>query len=71
VVKPWQVKSWCIPQASASFVAKREDLLAGYQRPYHPKRPQGCLDAARQERHRTPKGTLPRQPGQPVRQDSE
>jgi hypothetical protein len=48
-----------------------EDVLDVYQRPYDPTRPQICLDEARKERHSTPQGTRPSQPGQPVRQDYE
>jgi len=35
-IKPWQVKEWCIPQADVEFVAKMEDALEVYQRPYDP-----------------------------------
>lgn len=35
-MKPWLVKEWCIPQADAAFVAKMEDVLDVYQRPYDP-----------------------------------
>jgi hypothetical protein len=48
-----------------------EDVLAVYQRPYDPQRPQVCLDEVRKELHSTPKGTLPSQPGLPARQDYE
>jgi hypothetical protein len=48
-----------------------EDVLEVYQRPYDAKRPQVCLDEARKELHSTPKGTLPREPGRPARQDYE
>jgi hypothetical protein len=68
-IKPWHVKSWCIPKPSAQFVAKMEDVLEVYQRPYDAKRPQVCLDEARKELHSTPKGTLPSEPGRPARQD--
>ena len=37
------MKSWCIPRASARFVANMEDVLSVYQRPYDPKRPQVCV----------------------------
>ena len=33
-LKPWLVAEWCIPEASAEFVAKMEDVLAVYERPY-------------------------------------
>ena len=48
-----------------------EAVLDVYQRPYDPERPQVCLDEALKELHSTPQGTLPRQPGQPERQDYE
>lgn len=36
---------WCIPPAqSAEFVAKMEDVLEVYSRPYDPKRPVVCMD---------------------------
>ena len=28
------MKEWCIPKADADFVAKMEDVLEVYQRPY-------------------------------------
>jgi hypothetical protein len=65
------VKSWCIGQLTARYVAKMEDVLDVYQRPYDPQRPVVCLDEAGKELHDTPYGTLPMQPGQVARQDYE
>jgi transposase len=65
------VKSWCIPQASARFVAKMEDVLSVYQQPYDPKRPQVCLDEISKALRSTPRGQLSLQPGQPRREDYE
>ena len=48
-----------------------EDALDVYQRPYNPKRPQVCFDEGGKELRDTPQGTLPMQPGQPVREDYE
>jgi len=70
-LKPWRVKSWCIGKPSAQYVAKMEDVLAVYARPYDPKRPVVCLDEASKELHSTPRGSLPMLPGQPQRQDYE
>jgi len=42
-----------------------------YQRPYNPKRPVVFLDEASQELHDIPRGRLPVEPGQPLRQDYE
>ena len=65
------MKSWCIPKASARFVAKMEDVLSVYQQPYDPKRPQVCLDEISKALHSTPRGQLSMRPGQPKRQDYE
>jgi hypothetical protein len=70
-LKPWQVKSWCIGQPSAQYVAKMEDVLEVYQRPYDPQRPVVCLDETSKALRDTPRGHLPLEPGQPERQDYE
>lgn len=69
-LKPRQVQSGCIPpQASARFVAKMEDVLEVYARPYDPEYPQICLDEKRKELRDTPQGQLPPAPDQPRRED--
>lgn len=65
------MKSWCIGKPSAQYVAKMEDVLDVYARPYDAKRPLICLDEASKELHDTPRGTLPMESGQPQRQDYE
>jgi hypothetical protein len=65
------VKSWCIGKPSAQYVAKMEDVLDVYARPYDAKRPLVCLDEASKELHDTPRGTLAMEPGQSQRQDYE
>jgi hypothetical protein len=65
------VKSWCIGKPSAQYVAKMEDVLEVYSRPYDEKRPVVCLDEKSKELHDTPHGELPMQPGQERRQDYE
>ena len=43
--KPHLKRCWCIPpQQNSDFVAKMEDVLAVYARPYDEKRPQVCMD---------------------------
>ena len=63
------MEEWCIPEASAEFVAKMEDVLAVYERPYDPLRPVVCIDEMNrqlvEERH------IPCESGQPERVDSE
>src|SRR5579859_6116477 len=56
----------CIGKPSASYVAKMEDVLDVYQRPYDPKRPVVCVDEGGKELRDTPHGLLPMQPGQPT-----
>lgn len=70
-LKPWLVKSWVLAKPSAQFVAKMEDVLAVYERPYDPKRPLVCVDETSKTLHDTPRGTLPIEAGQPPRQDYE
>jgi transposase len=65
------VKSWCIATPSAQYVAKMEDVLEVYQRPYDEQRPVVCLDEVSKELHTTPHGGQPPAPGQPERQDYE
>jgi hypothetical protein len=43
-LRPWTIKSWCIPKVSTRFISKMEDVLAVYQRPYDRAYPMVCLD---------------------------
>jgi transposase len=60
-----------IAKPSAQFVAKMEDVLAVYERPYDPKRPLVCVDETSKTLHDTPRGVIPIEAGQPLRQDYE
>jgi hypothetical protein len=60
-----------IAKPSAQFVAKMEDVLEVYERPYDPKRPLVCVDETSKTLRDTPRGTLPIEAGQPSRQDYE
>jgi hypothetical protein len=70
-LKPWLHKQWCIPKASARFVAKMEDVLAVYARPYDPARPVVCVDEASKELHSDKRSPLPPRPERVARQDYE
>lgn len=48
-----------------------EDVLEVYARPYDPKRPVVCVDEGAKELRSTPRGSLPSEPDQPLRQDYE
>jgi hypothetical protein len=65
------VKSWCIGKPSAQYVAKMEDVLDVYARPYDAQRPVVCLDEVSKELHTTPHGTLPMTQGEAEREDYE
>jgi hypothetical protein len=56
---------------SGTFVAKMEDVLEVYQRPYDPRRPLVCVDETSKVLHTTPRGQLPLAPGQSIREDYE
>ncbi len=67
-LKPWQVKEWSIPQADADFVAKMEDVLEVYQRPYDPLNPVVCIDETNKQLIEETR--VPCEPGQPEKVDS-
>lgn len=43
-LKPWQQKSWCVPELDDEFIEKMEDVLKVYERPYNEQRPVVCID---------------------------
>lgn len=51
------------------FVAKMEDVLDVYARPYDPQRPVVCVDETTKELRSTPRGSLPVQAKRPERED--
>lgn len=70
-IKPWQLKSWCIGKPSAKFVAKMEDVLDVYARPYDPRFPVVCLDEASKELRSTRRGSKRAVAGQAAREGYE
>ncbi|MBM6669080.1 IS630 family transposase [Lacrimispora saccharolytica] len=67
-MKPWLVEEWCIPRADAEFVAKMEDVLDVYQRPYDLRRPVVCIDETNKQLIKEER--LPCKPGSPEKVDS-
>jgi transposase len=65
------VKRYCIPKANANFVAKMEDVLEVYERPFNKKRPVVCVDEGKKELRSTPRGSIPAKPGRDKREDYE
>ena len=43
-MKPWQVKSWCVPEVSAEYVFRMEDVLDLYEEAYDEAYPVVCFD---------------------------
>ena len=62
------MKEWCIPTADAEFVAKMEDVLEVYQRPYDPLCPVVCIDETNKQLIKETR--IPCEPGQPEKVDS-
>jgi hypothetical protein len=57
------------PEQSANFVAKMEDVLSVYKRPYDPNRPVVCMDEMPRQLIREVRTPLPMEPGKPKRHD--
>lgn len=62
---------WCIPEASAEYVACMEDVLDVYELPYDRLCPQVCYDEWRRALIGETRNSLPAQPGKPKRVDYE
>ena len=70
-MKPWQQEMWCIPTASADYVACMEDVLELYEQPLDPRRPLICYDEWRRALIGETRTCLPVQPGRRKRLDYE
>lgn len=62
---------WCIPEASAEYVACMEDVLDLYEEPYQPEQPVVCYDESPKQLIQETRTPLPAKPGQPERYDYE
>jgi hypothetical protein len=62
---------WCIPAASARFVAAMEHILDLYELPYNPLRPMVCFDETSKQLIEETRLPLPASPGQVSRYDYE
>ena len=68
-IKPWLAKEWCIPEVGAEFVAKMEDVLDVYQRPYDPINPVICIDETNRQLIKETRTAC--EPGKPEQVDYE
>lgn len=64
-------KQWCIPQVSAEFVWRMEDVLDLYEEPYDPKRPTVCFDEMPYQMVAEKRVPIPAKAGCPERYDYE
>jgi DDE superfamily endonuclease len=69
--KPRQERSWCIPELSGEFGARREDLLELDAEPPDEARPVVCRDELSQEGHGEGAEPIAPEPGHPAQEDSE
>lgn len=62
---------WCIPRVTPEFIARMEDTLDLYARPYDPKEPVLCFDEKSKQLLKNTRPGTPTKPGKPRRQDYE
>jgi len=62
---------WCVAELNEEYIAKMEDVLEVYERPYNPKEPVVCLDEKPVTLHADVRPALPAKPGRETRQDNE
>ena len=43
-LKPWQQRSWCVPDLDQEFIERMEDVLKIYEKPYDAVNPVVCID---------------------------
>jgi hypothetical protein len=72
-VKPHLREQWCLPPGgpSGEFVARMEDVLEVYHRPYDERRPLVCLDEVPKQLVSEVRVPLPVRPDAPARYDYE
>jgi hypothetical protein len=62
---------WCVAELDAAYIAKMEDLLALYARPYDRREPVVCLDEKPVPLHADVRPPRPAHPGHLAKRDSE
>jgi len=69
-LKPWKRRQWVIPpKENGEFVARMEQVLDVYKRPYDPRRPVVCMDESPRQLIRETRLALPAAPGLVERYD--
>jgi hypothetical protein len=62
---------WRVADLDAEYVAKMEDVLATYEKPYNPKEPVVCLDEKPISSHADLRAPIPAAPGRTAKCDNE
>jgi hypothetical protein len=62
---------WCVAELNQEYIAKMEDVLETYERPYDPKQPVVCLDEKPVTLHAEVRPFSPAVPGREARRDNE
>ena len=62
---------WCLPEIDAAYLAKMEDVLALYEKPYDPQEPVVCLDEKPVSLHAEVRPRQATRPGVIAKRDSE
>jgi hypothetical protein len=70
-LKPWREKMWCIPELDETYIAKMEDVLDTYEKPYRSCEPVVCLDEKPIQLLDSERASKPARPGKLAKTDSE
>lgn len=62
---------WCIAELDDEYIEKMEDVLAVYEKPYHPAEPVVCLDEKPVTLHGDVRPPAPAAPGKVAKRDNE
>jgi hypothetical protein len=62
---------WCVAELDDEYIAKMEDVLETYEKPYNPAEPVVCLDEKPVTLHADVRPASPAQPGREARRDNE
>jgi len=62
---------WCVAELNEDYIAKMEDVLETYEKPYDPKEPVVCLDQKPVTLHADVRPASPAAPGREARRDNE
>lgn len=70
-LKPWQQKTWCIPEVNEIFVKRMEDVLGIYEMAYDETKPVICLDEKPVHLIGDKRESISEKPGKPLKVDYE